>query len=98
MEQLYLYLLTIDHMGYDTYDSCIVVAKSEDKAKEISPSKFYEYIDGSWYSVYANGEKERENCRGDWVDDISEINVKKVGKAYDNCVEGEVICASFNAG
>lgn len=36
-----LYLLTQDeNTGYDTYDSCVVVANNEEEARIISPSRF----------------------------------------------------------
>ena len=42
-----IYLITAkNHGGYDTYDSAVVVAESEDAARVTSPSDYYRWIDG----------------------------------------------------
>ena len=37
-----------EHSGYDTYDSCVVIAPTEERAKELSIEKFCEYDDYAW--------------------------------------------------
>ena len=49
----YLYLISQDeNIGYDTYDSAIVCAKSEEDAKHITPSGtgFKDQWSGTWCS------------------------------------------------
>jgi hypothetical protein len=84
-----LYLLERkDDGGYDTYDSCVVVAENEENARLIHPCN----NDYKWY----NNEWVRDN----WIDrtwtDPVELIVKELGIANSD-VSG-VICASFNAG
>lgn len=44
-----LWLLTQnDSDGYDTYDSCIVAAKTEQEAKQITPSEYTKWNSGTW--------------------------------------------------
>ena len=46
-----IYLLSqSDNRGYDTYDSCVVYAESEDAARLIMPSRYAEFGGGSWAS------------------------------------------------
>ena len=46
-----IYLLTQnDNRGYDTYDSCVVYAESEDAARLILPSEYAEFGGGDWAS------------------------------------------------
>lgn len=78
-----LYLLTQDEStGYDTYDSVVVAAKSEDEARKIHPS---EWVDG-W-----------DNSGGDWCSSPESVTVKMIGKAVKGTQAG-VVLSSFNAG
>lgn len=44
-----IYLLSqSDNRGYDTYDSCVVYAESEDAARLILPSEYAEFGGGTW--------------------------------------------------
>lgn len=46
-----IYLLSqSDNRGYDTYDSCVVYAESEDAARLILPSEYAEFGGGTWAS------------------------------------------------
>lgn len=78
-----LWLLTQDvNNDYDTYDSCVVAAETEDDARFIHPSKT------DW-----NGKDERWSswCPADCV------KVELIGEAKAGTERG-VILASFNAG
>ena len=90
-----LYLLSQDeNKGWDTYDSAIVAAESEEEARKICPSGMYEWHNG-WYYDYL---PTRRYCpRSDWANDIANISVKLIGVA-DPTVSRGVILASFNAG
>lgn len=79
----YLYLLTQEtNRGYDTFDSAIVCAASEDEARLINPDGPTEW--GQSYST--------------WADKPEQVTVKLIGVANETCIPGEVILASFNAG
>jgi hypothetical protein len=72
--------------GYDTYDSIVVVAATEDEARLITPS-------GKPWSDY-------NDYRGDWVrtEDVYRIKVVLLGTAEPHLLPGTVLLASFNAG
>ncbi len=83
-----LYLLSqSEKRGYDTYDSCVVAAKSEEEARKIHPSGDDEYFVRS----------ARENCYGSWAAKPEGVTVELIGKAVKGTESG-VICSSFNAG
>lgn len=82
----YLYLLSqTDNTGYDTYDSCVVCAESEDRARLIQPGgEIYSEGEPHWYaSSWAVPDK---------------VSVTLIGQAADNIELNTVVCASFNAG
>ena len=79
-----LYLLTQDvNMDWDTYDSVIVCAESEEEAVKIHP-------DGD---IFVNV---RRWCSG-WVIDPSLVKCRKIGVA-DVSIEKGFVLASFIAG
>ena len=90
-----IYLVQQDIVkGYDTYDSFVCVAKSEQEAREIHPSDYVKHHkDGVWYS----GEYEHDFV--DWVlyKDIDKVKVTSIGVAHSWQQKG-IIIASFNAG
>lgn len=100
METLNIYKIWVDgYIGYDAYDSAIVVAKDEEKARYIHPgdkpghpmmgyNPETRQFDTPWY--------EGELCFLDWQRPEN-VKVTLVGTTdlYD---EGAVLCASFNAG
>lgn len=86
-----IYLLTQrDENGMDTFDSCVVVAKTTKKAKEIHPrgelySSTMPSILNSWnYST--------------WTNTPDKVKAYLIGKAAKDQKENTVICSSFNAG
>lgn len=70
---------------YDTYDSAVVAAESEEAAQKMHPSKYN--INKSWWE-----EKKTSN----WVD-IEQVLVEYLGEAKEG-TEAGVIVSSFNAG
>jgi len=84
-QPLSLFLISQDeNKGYDTYDSAVVVATTEEEARKIHPS---------------GSQNKREWDRfGEWTESIN-VKVKYltnyIGKDYEN---GDVILASYNAG
>lgn len=89
--------------GYDTYDSAVVCAESEQDARNIHPSSYVTHIaNGKWMGTYSGGAakgNEYENDTGDWVcyGDINCITVEYIGVS-DESIQRGVIVASFNAG
>jgi len=82
-----LYLLSQDENGgYDTYDSCVVAAESEDAARLVYPTQ---YVD-----VGVNGWTRGSNV---WASTPDRVTVKFLGIAAVG-VESGVVCASFHAG
>jgi hypothetical protein len=67
---------------YDTYDSAVVAAETESKAKRIHPSGDNDDW-GKWQS---------------WCDAPEAVTAVLIGVATNGTKAGAVICASFNAG
>ena len=78
------YLFQDKCTGYDTYDSCVVMAESEEEAKSFHPDGGKLMPENEWY-------------QSSWPSDPSDISCKLIGKAAKGIEKG-VICASFNAG
>ena len=78
-----LYKISVSYLGYDTYDSAIVVAESRAKARMIHP-------DGRGLKV--GGDRWFDS----WVKDPKIVSVKLIGKT--NLKREQVILASFNEG
>lgn len=72
------------HRDYDTFDSCVVIAKSEKDALSIKP--------------YDNDPDHDESVNfPSWPIDKADIQVTDLGLAHPGSERG-VVCASFNAG
>jgi len=67
---------------YDTYDSAVVCAESEEEAKKINP-------DGGITT-------DKEERYSSWTT-LEHVDVEYIGEAKEGS-ESEVICSSFNAG
>lgn len=91
-----IYLVGQDeNIGYDTYDSFVCYAESEDEARVMSPSEHYIWKHDTWNFQYFDGsyESSRFNawCHPNYVE------VELIGVTNED-VESGVILASFNAG
>lgn len=98
---LYLISQTINE-GYDTYDSAVVAAESEDEARKIHPSPFVTHVtDEVWMGTYSGGDHIGEEYEANedlcWVrfSDIHHITVEYLGATEK---PKGLILASFNAG
>lgn len=76
--------------GYDTYDSCVVVADTEDQAKDMHPCTY----DSKFLSKA--GTKTTPIWYYDWARSANEVTATYLGEAEDGT--RRVVCASFNAG
>ena len=83
-----LWLISQDtNNGYDTYDSAVVAAETQDAAKLIHPNRYGDEVvklpeELKSYSTWAS---------------LPNISATYLGEAADGTEPG-VICASFNAG
>lgn len=101
-----LYLLTQDAVrGYNTYDSCVVCAESEEEAQTMVPDTYYlefndkpryQYRDGILWDTEYEEEPADEDVVG-WPSHQSDVKVKLIGVAEPS-VEKGIVIASFNAG
>ena len=96
-----------DNNDYDTYDSCVVVAETEEEAKMIHPREkvvWGEFIDEQsscrlactdWHYSFDDGYVWRNNT---WSNSPSSVTATCIGEAESSLTAGTVVCASFNAG
>lgn len=93
-----LYLISQNvNSDYDTYDSAVVAAETEEQARHTSPSNNYEWRDDQWVFLYADGRV--QGCGrtlSAWADP-DDVEVEEIGTAKEGTTAG-VILASFNAG
>ena len=99
MNKIYLVSQSINN-GYDTYDSMVVAAESEQDARLIHPSDFVtHHNDGKWKGTYYNcgGEYDSPSGGDDWVEfsGIDKLTVQYLGETEHG---RGVVCSSFNAG
>ena len=73
--------------GWDTYDSCVVVAESAEEARKIHPD------DEGWPEVPIYSSET-------WAFDTNNVTATYLGEACIETaqLESKVICSSFNAG
>lgn len=74
-----------ENNNYDTYDSAVVAAESEEIARHTSP-RGGRMEPKDWHNQF-----------GVWCSAAKHVSVEYLGEAKEGTEEG-VICASFNAG
>jgi hypothetical protein len=91
-----LYLISIEYIGYETYDSAVVAAESEDDARHIHPDGKIHPENSKWVRKLWDGNMINEDGE-EWVkfSEIDSIDVEYLGETNK---ERGVILASFNAG
>ena len=70
--------------GYDTYDSCIVVAENEAEARRMHPDGLNTFVkDGKWfYKNNRNGStQELESFYSSWIQADEIDKIKEIGRA-----------------
>ena len=87
-----IYLLEGTASGYDTFDSMVVIAESEEEAKQIHPygNTNPEYNKDAWID-------EKENLYTVWAMSPEEVTAHCIGIADPNADKG-IVVSSFNAG
>jgi hypothetical protein len=89
-----IYLLSQSvNTGYDTWDSCVVIAKDEEEARMTHP--YYRFFNDDPNDEYNNWDG-IDICSGAWCD-AKYVSVELIGTAADG-MERQVVCSSFNAG
>jgi asparagine synthetase A len=84
---LYLLKQSVNN-DWDTYDSVVVAAETEDEAQKIHPSVYNDDLD--WY-------KSINDDYSSWAFKLEDVEVIFLGVAKEGTESG-VILASFNAG
>lgn len=85
-DHTFIWLLTQKEVKwYDTYDSCVVGADTEEDARMITPDG----LPFKGNSIIGPHSK--------WARTPEKVNVEKIGVGKP-ALRGEVICSSFNAG
>lgn len=73
-----IYLLSQhDRKGYDTYDSCVVYAESEELAQLIMPDGYATF--GGWLNT--------------WASSPENVDVTYIGKAFEGAQAGVVLAS-----
>jgi hypothetical protein len=85
--KLYLYLIyQTENLGYDTYDSGVVIAESEEEARNMNPDSGAETLQADWDYRFSA-----------WCSSPDKVSVRYLGEAKEGSKKGS-ICSSFNAG
>ena len=94
-----VYLISTRHNGYDTYDSAVVLAESEEEARNTHPNGRYQ-----WKGGHLGSWADENSYRGyddTWVPP-EEVKVELIARDVDaeflKPKNNKVVCASFNAG
>lgn len=93
-----------DDGGYDTYDSMVVIAENEKKARQMHPATMNDYMPQHDYEMWKNYTEADANEYyyytgiNTWVEysDIHTLIIELIGTAVSNIQS--VVVASFNAG
>lgn len=91
---LYLWKISQSvNTNYDTWDSAVVVAATEDAARRIHPSDHYESLDWPWWDAshwpHGNG----------WAPTLEDVRAEKLAPLGNSDYKaGSRIIVSFNSG
>lgn len=94
--KLYIYRISQDeNTKWDTYDSAVVIAESEQEARETHPSE--NNMSYSMAETYGKEYQRWNYAYASWASHPDKVSVELVGEAAPGLEKG-VVCASFNAG
>jgi hypothetical protein len=89
-----LYLISqTENNGYDTYDSAVVCAETEEEARNIDPASDFRSRFLNDLNITMKWVKDDWS----WASSPDKVDVKYLGVADPSIPKG-VVCASFNAG
>lgn len=90
-----IYLLTqTENRGWDTFDSCVVMAPDEDSARKMHP-RGDRLWDGRGWAV--EDDRYYDDAAG-WAFSPDAVTVEFIGVTFTEGVTSRVVCSSFNAG
>jgi hypothetical protein len=92
MKKLYVVYQEVNN-NYDTYDSMVVCAESEEEARKLSPTQYFMF-DKCFGNYHVNDETSSKDSYWATVEDVKVIYI---GIADETIPKGVVI-ASYNAG
>lgn len=100
--KLFLWKLSQDENNdYETYDSAVVVASDPVSASMVHPARYsdtgeaiyrFDKVDDCWRRIDSHYDED-----GGWVRP-NDVKVVCVGEAASFLKDGDVVCASYNAG
>ena len=106
-----LFRIDLDNVGYDDYDSCIVIAESKEQVEEMCiKNEFPDDVLGNSYcfDIHTRNKEWFENERPDYLNrDIKTFEEwdKKINQHYtiteiklEDIKEPVILCSSYNAG
>lgn len=87
-----------ENKGYDTYDSAVVAAETEQEARETHPAQWGDptYKNGTWWIKRADGAEFKDNSSV-WASNADLVDAEYIGEAKEG-IEAGAIITSFNAG
>jgi hypothetical protein len=83
--------------AYDTYDSAVVAAETEEEARKTHPGSDSAYWDETRQSFYYRSTRVADFKLSNWAPHLDNVGVRLLGDALPG-TEAGVICASYNAG
>ena len=87
-----LYLVSrTDKVCYDEYDSFVVAALTKEFAREQWPGPCQWFRDGV-------GKPHLDKLHSYWPQSKEKLKVELIGKTEKDLHQGEIVCASYNAG
>lgn len=93
-----LFKIELDKVGYDDYDSCIIVAESKEQVEELCKRDFIEYEDWDMEQHFPKTLYDTKNVLSASFDihngqkwTITEVDINEIKQPT-------IICSSFNAG
>ena len=93
-----LFKIELDNVGYDDYDSCVIVAESKEQVEELCKCNFVKYEEWDTNRVCPiilydrrNVLSEYFNINNDQKWTIAEVDINEIKQPT-------IICSSFNAG
>lgn len=96
--KLYLISQNVNN-NYDTYDSAVVAANSEDEARAMYPGgdEYWDKDKEQWYYISGDGARSYSSfTAGSWAP-FKDVQAQYIGEAHKTIKAG-VVLASFNAG
>lgn len=86
-----------ENSDYETYCSCVVVADTEESAKEIHPDTYYKFDKKS--QKFGFRAVEGDFFEDDtWATHTSKVQATYLGEASEELVAGSCVCSSYHAG